>query len=171
MKTRFLSLFALVLSVSFSVAAEPTAPAESLQIEIMIFSGRPNPVFIVDDPAEIRDILGTVRSLPQTPAALAKDSSASAPVLGYRGITVRNLSRTASDVKSLVVNRSSVKVTRDNLASTKANSTTNAAAADNLAMTEIRTDSATSLENKLLELARRRGAIDPNLVAAINSQR
>ena len=60
----------------------------ALQVEVMIFSGRPNPVFTVTDPAEIREIMTLAANLPRPPALSASARlTTQPPILGYRTVT------------------------------------------------------------------------------------
>lgn len=162
MRIYLLTLFVLLLS-----CAEMTA--QGLRAEIMIFSGRPNPVFTVTDPAEIRELLAIIKALPPRNAQLAKDDAPENSMLGYRGIAVENLSETTPELKSLVVSRNAVQITQDTTAIKPGAATTSAVASS--ANIERRIDTSSLLENRLLQLALKQKAIDPNLLVAINHQR
>lgn len=162
MKRLLLPLIALMLS-------QAEMAAQVLQAEILIFSGRPNPTFIISDPAEIREILGAAAALPQKSALGAGDEAAEKSSLGYRGIVVTNLSATAPEVKSMVVSRTAVQITRTPAAAKPGNRTATSAAIG--ATIERRTDRSSALENRLLQTALKQKAIDPGLLAAITSQR
>jgi hypothetical protein len=155
MKKFALSLAALLVMVSPAMSAEKTP--EALQVEILIFSGRPNPVFVVSDPAEIREIITLADSLPASgPASKTNQSK-----LGYTGIVVENLSTTRPDVQRFKVGHGEIDVVR------KTNAATPKDAMADAAQAKARADGANSLETRLLSLARSKGAIDDRLVEHI----
>lgn len=158
MKRLLLSVLALFLAATASTMAAPEkSPPDQLVVEVLIFSGRPNPVFVVTDPREIRELTALAGALPARSPNSAERAAAPAQ-LGYRGIAVKNRSVANADVDSFVVHRSQVQVKRKFAAQAK--STAEAAP-------EQRVDGNQALERRLLQLARAKGAIDDRLLAAI----
>jgi hypothetical protein len=162
MKTLF-PLSLILLGFATMLSAQSAPEPKGLRVEVMVFSGRPNPVFTITDAAQINQILAAAGTLPSASAAAASaQAEVERPKLGYRGILVTNLSDAGSDLQTLRVHRSAVRMTRKQAAAAKAGV---AAAA------EARTDQSAALENQLLSLARSRGAVDDNLLNLIrNSQ-
>lgn len=156
-------------------AAPGTGPA-ALQVEVLIYSGRPNPVFTITDPAEIQEITSLVNVMPKNSSTDVK-SPVDQPVLGYQGIVVGNLSATAPDLDSVVVKRANVHVKRKASAQAKAPqvqsmtaaTATAAAPAASAESSEFRVDGGNLLENRLLSMARTRGVINDALLSHINS--
>lgn len=163
MKTYRYYFAALLAIFSSTVFSQPVRDTNALQVEIMIFSGRPNPVFTVTNPAEIREIMSLVNGLPR-PSSYATGSAASPSGLGYQGIVVRNRSNVGSELESFVVNRANVQFTRSQALGSKGKATDNV-----LAAPEARVDSSAALERRLVALAQSKGVIDEALVAHINS--
>lgn len=162
MKKSFFSLV-LFLSLAGLVNAQSSA-TDGLRVEVMVFSGRPNPVFVVTDPAQIREILSLVDTMPQT--ANADGRSVAKQGLGYRGIAVTNLSGDASGVAAITVYRSGVEVKRKSITPAK-----NAAAKiSGGAAAEVRSDAMRALETRLLALAVSRGALDQRVVDQIKAK-
>jgi hypothetical protein len=58
-----------------------------LKVELMIFSGRPNPSFVIGDPAVIRQVVAILEATPPHPTLTASDS-VSPGRLGYNGYFV-----------------------------------------------------------------------------------
>jgi hypothetical protein len=157
MKKYTLYLAALLAMISPAISADQKP--EALQVEVLIFSGRPNPVFIVSDPAEIREIVSLAESLPGSPEA-----KASHPILGYNGIVVENLSTTLPDVQQFKVGRGDIDIVRKPGAQSRKAAPT----ATDASQAKVRRDGANSLETRLLSLARSKGAIDDRLLEHIN---
>ena len=100
----------LTLISGFAISAEPTSKEDLLLVEISIFSGRPNPKFLITDPLIIREIMefaGDV--LPKHPT-LKDDDENAAPSggLGYSGFLIENVSSLAPEVESIWVYRANV---------------------------------------------------------------
>jgi hypothetical protein len=158
MKNLFFSFILIVGALSTMNAQNPTPPA-GLRVEILVFSGRPNPVFTITDPIQIDGVIAAAEALPSSEAA--SSAAAERPVLGYRGIKVTNLSVDRSSVQAMQVNRTGVRIHRKSIASAK-----NTAAASSSAP-EARSDATGALEAQLLTLARDHGVVDDRLLAHI----
>lgn len=154
------TLYLLALLGMLSTAMSADKKTEALQVEVLIFSGRPNPVFVVSDPAEIREIVSLAESLPGS----AQEARPGQPRLGYNGFVVENLSNTLPDVQRFKVGRGEIDLVRKpGTQSRKA-----AAGTDATSTARVRRDGANSLETRLLSLARSKGAIDDRLLEHIN---
>jgi hypothetical protein len=102
MKTilRRTSLIVLTLAAVvavFSTAGAQTAP-ETWQIEVDVFSGRPNPKFTVTgaDLAQVKDRMGRAKMM----AAMSAGAASIRPsILGYRGIIIHG---TTADQKQVL---------------------------------------------------------------------
>jgi|GEM_PF-655488 len=175
-------LVSLLPFLSFSVNAQTPVAPNALRVELLMFSGRPNPVFTITDPAEIRDLTARVNALPKNSIAAAAQT-ADFPVLGYQGIVVRNMSAASPELDSILVRRSNVRINRKagpqaKAAQAQAASVSSAGASASAAPaaaaaepSELRVDGGNALENHLLSLARNRGVLDDALMNHITSQK
>jgi hypothetical protein len=155
---QFIVQFALFAAASCSVVSAAQAQSvKSLKVELLIFSGRPNPTFVITDPRDIHDILDTAKNLPQNEA----EKAAPEPRLGYQGFMVTNQSDDSTEVKSVQVHGSAVHLALKAGAGEKAKSTQHSA----------RLDRGNFLESKLLSHGRDTGVIDDKLLEAIESSR
>ena len=158
MKKLFFS-FVLFFSVTALLNAQTSAATTGLRVEVMVFSGRPNPVFTITDPAQVREILSLVDAMPRS----ADRGAATKQGLGYRGIAVTNLSSDASDIQNIKVHRSAVEIKRKSITGPKSEAAKNAPDAT----PDARSDNGNALEVRLLAMARSHGAIDQNLLNQI----
>jgi hypothetical protein len=80
-----------VLTASTAAAEQPDAqPGPGVTVTIEVFSGRPNPAFVLDDLATVNGLRGAVSRIP---AASPEYQEVSAFThLGYRGIVIENTS-------------------------------------------------------------------------------
>lgn len=141
----------------------PTPKKETLKVELMVFSGRPNPTFTITDENEIQEILNLVKNLPQK--KLKEGESALPPAkLGYQGFTVTNNTKTSPEIKSFVVNGSAVQL--DSVASAG----TLAARGTGIEQSA-RADSNASLESKLLAHAKETGIASEEMIEAIQDSK
>ena len=164
---KYLFCFAALLLVFASpMFAQALPTINALDVEILIYSGRPNPKFTVTDPAEIREIMGLVTGLPQPSSSATKGAETPSGGLGYQGIVVRNRSKVGAEVQSFTTRRSAVQLVRGG---TPAITTSAAGAAAQPAAPEARVDSSSAIERRLLTLAQTRGVIDNVVLAHINS--
>lgn len=125
-----------------SLAAGWFAPAiPPLAVELLIYSGRPNPSFAITDASAVKDILATALKLPPDPASTLPPSW-----LGYQGFLVRHQRAT------FIVYHSTVQLI-DVAGAPPARAH--------------RIDARATLESKLIEHARRQHIIDDSLIALI----
>lgn len=159
---QFLMQFALVAAATCSVVSAAQAQSvKSLKVELLIFSGRPNPTFVITDPRDIHDILDTAKNLPQNEQIKDAEKAAPEPRLGYQGFLVTNQSDDSTEVKSVQVRGSAVHLALKAAGDAKGKSTQHSA----------RLDRGNFLESKLLSHGRDIGVIDDRLLEAIESSR
>lgn len=140
-------LLLLIAALASALTASAVPAAEAVEVEVLVFSGRRNPVFTITDPAEIRELFRSAKALPRA----AKVADQAAPALGYRGIIVRNRSSFDPDVQTLQVHRSKIAVGR----------------AATIGEQAVHHDPGAALEQRLLKLALKHGALPPGLLAHI----
>lgn len=162
MKSSILWLVAAFLALSTPAVAKETTNSRALEVTLLVFSGRPNPVFTITDPSEIKEILALAAALPRHSKQMS-DDAVIPPRLGYQGIAVKNLSGESPDIAGFLVNRATVQLKRH--ASRAANSADGPAGAS--AASESRVDSKSALERRLVTLARQRGVIDDRVQQVI----
>ena len=161
MKISFLLPF-ILFGLATVLKAQTPQETRGLRVELLIFSGRPNPTFTITDTNQIRDLLTSVNALAIDPNAKAGEDR---PILGYNGIRVTDLSSSEASAQSFRVRGSTVSVVRKQ--ATKAGN----AGADSFTTSEVRNDHGSALETKLLELARKQGAIDDRILALIRKSK
>ena len=149
-----------VLSFGASHPKEGQGTSEGrLQVEVLIFSGRPNPIFTIEDPQEIREVMALLNGLPEHPVAkTGSEASAISSKLGFRGLAVTNLSTVAKEIRSFELGDSNVKLKRES---------TSAASG---VKPEFRQDSSKAVQRKLLEIGKSRGAVDAGLMKLIEGK-
>lgn len=151
MKNAFLRWLSLAAGV-LAGAAPMAAAAPMLSVELLIYSGRPNPAFTIDDPQQVADILNAAAALPRNPQMAESERALPPSRLGYQGLLVTNHSTTVPALKSFVVYHSAVQL----------------AFADNRAGAH-RIDAGAALEQRLLDHARRRRLVDDALLDQLTS--
>lgn len=104
MKKIILSILSCLGIISACADEKPKA----LLIELDIFSGRPNPTFVVTDPKVITELLSLAQSTGGETVSPAKP--APAPLLGYKGFIIENTSSTNPEIESISVYRTSVSI-------------------------------------------------------------
>jgi len=88
-----LALLALVLALAASArsgaANDPPAGASGLTVQILLYSGRPDPLFAIKEPARIAQVQQLFAQA--TPDPAASDRKTVLPsILGYKGILILN---------------------------------------------------------------------------------
>lgn len=159
---QFLIKFALIAAAACSaITAAQAQPIKSLKVELLIFSGRPNPSFVITDQNEINNILGTAKNLPQNDQLKAGKSALPESKLGYQGFKVTNLSDDSTEVESFRVHGSAVQLA------------VVSSAADKKAVVQqsARLDHGNSLESKLLSHGKETGVIDEKLLELIEASK
>jgi hypothetical protein len=99
---RIATLFAGLFASAFSTAAQAT-PDAALRVELMVFSGRENPSFRIDDAREVAAILQTASTLPRNPALKETERPLPPSRLGYQGFLIINDSAIVPALKSFIV--------------------------------------------------------------------
>lgn len=135
---------ALLAAPALALAAQ----APGVQITYLVYSGRPNPVLTVTDPASVRAIESR---LTDAMAAPASTGAAADPVLGYNGILIERVGGAAEKraPQPLVIKGRQLRIDTapaSELKAASATTRTSAAAGD--------------LEAMLLTLGQKRGALD-----------
>ncbi|ATC63568.1 hypothetical protein CMV30_06145 [Nibricoccus aquaticus] len=161
MKISFLLPF-ILFGLATVLNAQTPQETRGLRVEVLVFSGRPNPTFTITDTKQISDLLTSVDALSIDATAKAGEDR---PILGYNGIRVTDLSGSDANAQSFRVRGSAVSVIRKQ--AIKAGKAT----ADSIATTDVRNDQGATVETKLLELARQQGAIDDRVLALIRKSK
>lgn len=162
MKKLFLSCF-FFFSFTALLNAQPSAATTGLRVEVMVFSGRPNPVFTITDPAQVREVL----NLAEAASGANPEGSAVKQGLGYRGILVTHLSPDdTSDIQAIRVYRSAAGIRRKPATNPKNEPGKSAASVT----PEARSDHSKALEARLLAMAHSAGAIDQRLLNQITAK-
>jgi hypothetical protein len=80
---------AIGMALSVNAAAETPAGTSGLTIQVLIYSGRPDPLFVIRDPAQIAKLKQLLdQAAPDQAADAAKSILPS--VLGYKGFLILN---------------------------------------------------------------------------------
>ncbi len=78
----------LLACVSAGPPAEAAEPSSGLVVTVMVYSGRPDPSFTIDDPAAIAELRDALQS---APAKEGFDRQTVVPsILGYNGVLIEN---------------------------------------------------------------------------------
>lgn len=162
MKQSFIKFVLVVAGAFCALTAQAGEIVKALKVELLVFSGRPNPTFVVTDQAQIKEILGLAKNLPRKQDAKAGEENLPAPKLGYQGFIVTNNSDISSEIKSFVVHGQSV-----NLALVKGSK----AAGKTTIEQAVGIDASAVLENKLLSQAQSNGVVDEKLLEFIESSK
>lgn len=139
----------LTCAMMAACAAAPLRPTEAevvkgpVHVTLLLFSGRPDPVFGVDEKFVVETLRPRLAG-----AAPVERAAATAPDLGYHGIRVENVGGVQGLARSLFVFRQDVEVRDDGKAS-------------------FLRDENASLESALLQEAVAQRVIDPKVLDAI----
>lgn len=152
MNRRRLFLVASLL-VASAVFPGSAGDVKALRAEILLFSGRPDPVFIVDDPRTVNDILSALKRLPAD--RMFRGDTVAPSRLGYKGVLVESASPAIMESESFLVYHRDVEIDR----------------MDDGAAAQFRFDGSAALENLLLKIAERQGVIDRRLLGSIKAAR
>jgi hypothetical protein len=101
---RWLALAGLALAASCRTTRpveRPASPATGVTVVVSMYSGRPDPTFVLDDTAAIVELAAWVRDA--APAPEVEGVSVLRSVLGYRGVIVRNPSGAGGRPRHLMV--------------------------------------------------------------------
>jgi len=127
-------------------------PVKGFKVTILIYSGRPNPTFMITDENLIKKIESSLKSMPKNSAF--KGETVSPSILGYNGILVENLSDLAPNLESFLVFQSNVELKNKKPSETGVTK-------------EILEGTASGLQEMLIREAQTQGAIDQKLVDCI----
>lgn len=147
-RARSLKMALAGLALLAAPALALAAQAPGVQITYLVYSGRPNPVLTVTDPAAVRAIESR---LTDAMAAPASAGAAADPVLGYNGILIERVGDAAQKrvPQPLVIKGRQLRIDTapaSELKAATATTRTSAAAGD--------------LEAMLLKLGQKRGALE-----------
>ncbi|MQA37087.1 hypothetical protein [Rugamonas aquatica] len=163
MKQSFIKHALLVVGTFCALTgAQAGEIVKALKVELLVFSGRPNPTFVVTDPVQIKEILALAKNLPKKKGVSASDTDQPEPKLGYQGFIVTNNSDVSSDIKSFAVHGSNVHLALVTGAKEAGKSAVVQAAA---------VDADSALENKLLAQGQKTGAVDDKLLEFIENSK
>ncbi len=152
-------LVSIVLACS-AFCAQAGEAVKALKVELLVYSGRPNPTFVVSDPKEIKEILNLANAIPRKKSFTAESNLQIEGKLGYQGFLVTNNSDVNSELKTFFVRGNNVQM--ELISGSKALGKTSVEQATAL-------DSNTRLESKLLNSAKASGVADDKLLKIIES--
>jgi hypothetical protein len=147
-----------------AMKAEAMKMPTVLKVEVLVYSGRPNPVFVVSDPKEVKEILSLAKSLPANKSLKAGESGMPESKLGYQGMIVTNTTLLNPEIRSFVVNGAAVQLAVATPTATKTGAQAPVA-------TAARLDPQTSLESKLLAVGKESGIVDEKLLEFIENSK
>jgi hypothetical protein len=160
MKKYFIKTALLIAgTLAFVMGSQAEDAMDTLKVELLVFSGRPNPTFVISDQNDIREILGLAINLPRNENIKDGGSALPESKLGYQGFIVTNKTAISPEVRSFVVHGSAVQVA---LAPASSN-----AEAEQVA----RIDSSASLESKLLSHMKKQRIVDDKLLEFIDNSK
>jgi hypothetical protein len=153
---RVLRVIAFVVGLgTFCETAGAETKVDALRVSISVFSGRPDPVFLITDTKLIKEIITMAMSLPTDNTFSGETVIPS--TLGYRGVVIDNVSKVEPDVQEILVNGANVELHRST--ATKGLSK------------EFRLDSGAKLEARLFELAVVAKVVRPGFFQAIKAEK
>lgn len=149
MKTifRFLLVLALAGASLTAHANVLPKPEPGLHVSVVLFSGRPDPKFVITDPREIAEILAAVRGFPRH-ASLDSTSALPHPMFGFRGVIIQNFSAQSPELGFLHVYGNDVEMLERLSPSLTV-----------LPLRSFRFDAGGSLQQRLMNMAQARGVI------------
>lgn len=101
-------LFILITGVVFADDLTPSPPNALLKVTVRIFSGRPNPVYYIEEQAAVNNFKSLFKKN-QKNSGFKKDTVI--PVrLGYTGIVVENLNDVADLPKKFVIYNNDIEI-------------------------------------------------------------
>lgn len=155
---------AFLIAGTFSavMGAQAGETMKALKVEMMVYSGRPNPTFLITDKQQIKEILALAKSLPKNKAVKDGESALPEPKLGYQGFVVTNRSAIAPEVRGFVVNGSAVQLELMPAGSAKGASKVGAEQAALV-------DTAAALESKLMQHVKAERIVDDELLESIDA--
>jgi len=140
-------LILAALMVSFPLPSTADSRPEGLKVTILLFSGRPNPAFFLDDDASLAGLEKHLQAGRATEAV--KEGTVIPSRLGYSGIVVENVARLRTFPGRIAVYGNRIEVRNDSVKFLSDNG---------------------ELEAYLLREALRRKAIDEDLLNFIKSR-
>jgi len=145
--------FKYIISILFMATAAYAEVTPALYVELLIYSGRPNPTLLITDPKIIQEVTGLVKTNPEN-SGFAKGTVTPAK-LGYRGFAVENLSTVNSEIEAFSVYGSDIEVKEKSAPTERRKG--------------FRKDKRGVLEQKLIRLLEEKGLVSPELMSAIKN--
>jgi hypothetical protein len=138
-----------------ALAKRVCAPADRpLAVELLIYSGRPNPTFVIIDGKTVREILAMANNLPVDKASAGGAAALPPSRLGYQGFRVHTEAATLPHRDAFLVFHATVQLV---------------AVAGSKPACAHRIDARVALEGKLVALAKSARIVDDSLLALITS--
>ena len=105
------ALFAIILIGGFAAVGYSQTPgateAKGLKVTVLLFSGRPDPNYVIDDAAS----LDQVKKIFETSKETKYEKSTVIPsILGYKGISVQNTGNVAGIPQNFAVYKGTIEV-------------------------------------------------------------
>jgi hypothetical protein len=105
--------FALFSFVSLTHAQNSqVARPKGLIVHVNIYSGVPDPVFVIADEAAISKIFNSIKVLRQHPTLSAQTDTATPGILGYKGYHIENNSDKEPDIAGITVYKGDIEIRR-----------------------------------------------------------
>lgn len=163
---RYLTGIALAFAGTFTMMAQAEPiKKETLEVQLLIYSGEPNPTFRISDEKEIKEILSMAENLPHKQLK-AGETGLPEPKLGYQGFMVKNNTSTSPEIKSFVVHGQAVRLA---IASDSTDGTVESHG--NKVGHSARADAHNSLQGKLLAHAKDVGIANDQMIEAIENDK
>lgn len=164
------TIMILVLSTLLSLVnlnAQDTAKNENkLTVTFMIFSGRPNPSFTITDENVIKRLEGIISNLSKSQSRF-KENTVIPPILGYRGIRVDNKSSFLTEIESFSVHKADVEL----MSKSKSGGAESTGLEPKGGEKVFLMDAAQSIEDLLINLGLKAGAIDSKIADIIKQSK
>lgn len=145
-------VFGCILNAETRTVKKPAT--DTLYVEVLLYSGRPNPVFTITDPVEIKTILSAAKAAPKQ--AVAKTTAKKA-ALGYKGIAVEFLAAGSDEATAFTVKDDEITLSVSSPTAAKATTP------------DVRSDSGRALQRRLLGKGMEKGVLTEQLVSFIEN--
>jgi hypothetical protein len=154
----YIAFFTVVLFMLIGIGTMESQtidqPTKGLKVTIMIYSGRPDPTFMITDGNTIQKIEKLLSTLPKNEKYNDPKETVSPNVLGYNGILVENFSDFMPDLEYIVVHHANIELKNKNVT-------------ENTKIKEFRSDNSKNFEDTLLQEALTHGCINQKLAENI----
>jgi CTP-dependent riboflavin kinase len=113
MKTKIATIVGMIIALALPVRAQNAASQQPVLIaHLLIYSGLPDPKFVITDQAYISNFFNSLNALPVNPNFTSQSSTVVPSILGYKGIYIENFSNSAPDIVSVVIYGANVEIRR-----------------------------------------------------------